>query len=571
MKISAKLFLGFSIMIIISFLIGVVGTAGMRRLRDSGVQIYESRVLALQYADRAHMAFARMNVHKRQVVISGCNNDLPSALSAQQQFEDSTRDFLYWMEIGIEAAASEETVVFHNEIMELFENSYEQTAGEIIRISIDDMPAHTGKPEVNRMLGDIYEVNAEIESLFEDLVQYNTDMVEMMVGESDRVTSSHIALQVFLVALAVAVACIIAYYITTGITAPIRESARVLENIARGDFTARVSGDYKGEMGLVKDSINDAAARLKWFVSQFTSAQMEVYKTDAEKDRIEAGAQSMLAGINYAAGIQRSLLPAKLDFDNAFFDHSVIWKPRDIVSGDIYWMRTFSKGTTLCVCDCTGHGTSGALLTMLIVSAFEAVVRMHNCHDTADIIWRLEDRLTSVFSSNRGLRREGGGGIRDGCDLAVLFVDNEGGVNISSGNTHVFICDGVEVSQIRGQRIYVGEGRIKSKDEITITQIPPNPWNKYYIGSDGLFSQIGGGQNEPYGYSAFRQIILDSHFENQASITERIWTAFEAYRGDEQQVDDIELVTFKPKTTGAASRTSAELHNTKGGEKDGSV
>jgi len=70
-----------------------------------------------------------------------------------------------------------------------------------------------------------------------------------------------------------------------------------------------------------------------------------------------------------------SLLPETNKFEQAFADYSVKWEPRDIVSGDIYWIKSFDAGTMLCVCDCTGHGVPGALLTMLVVSAFEDMVK----------------------------------------------------------------------------------------------------------------------------------------------------------------------------------------------------
>ena len=275
------------------------------------------------------------------------------------------------------------------------------------------------------------------------------------------------------------------------------------------------------------------------------------------KDRTEEQNEIIMAGIIYAEQlieplnaclvisnkIQNDLLPTDDVLVNAFSDHSVIWKPRDIVGGDIYWMKNFEQGSVLCVCECTGHGTPGALLTMLVVSALEGVVQPSNCHDTADIIWRLEQRLVSIFSVDV---EERDNRIQDGCDLAVLFIAKDGSVNFSSGNIHVFVCDGSEVQQIKGQKIYVGEGRLNGRDDIKTVYVPANPRNKFYIASDGLFEQPGGERSEPYGYKAFKQIILENHDEKQSVISDKIWAAFEEYRGAEPRVDDFELITFKP-------------------------
>jgi serine phosphatase RsbU (regulator of sigma subunit) len=249
--------------------------------------------------------------------------------------------------------------------------------------------------------------------------------------------------------------------------------------------------------------------------------------------------------MEYANNIQKNLLPPDGEIKKAFSDYSVIWKPRDIVSGDIYWMKRFDRGTVLCVCDCTGHGTSGALLSMLVVSAMEATVRPDNCHDTAETIWRLEQRLVDVFGGKTEGRNNAY--ILDGCDLAVLFISNNGSVTLSAGNTNVFVCDGREVQRFKRQRIFVGEGSLNNKDDVETVHISARSGNKFYIASDGLFDQPGGGgeDSRPFGYKAFEKIILDHHGETQNAVSVKIWADFEKHRGNEPRVDDFTLVTFR--------------------------
>ena len=256
-------------------------------------------------------------------------------------------------------------------------------------------------------------------------------------------------------------------------------------------------------------------------------------------ESIEDQHRIIMAGINYASEIQKNLLPPSRVLVNAFFDYSVKWEPRDVVGGDIYWVKHFDKGSVLCVCDCTGHGTPGALLTMLVMSALESSVWPTSCHDTAGIIWNINARLRSVFNVSAS-------GIKDGCDIAVLFIANDGSINLSSGHINVFICNGKKVQRVKGQNIFVGEGSLKSKDEIKTMRIPFQPDNKFYIASDGLFDQPGGENLDPFGYKRFERLILETHANDHSSISNRIWSAFEEYRGAEPRVDDFELVTFQP-------------------------
>jgi len=267
-----------------------------------------------------------------------------------------------------------------------------------------------------------------------------------------------------------------------------------------------------------------------------------------DKARAEAARDAVISSIEYASKIQRNLLPGDNPFKEAFSDYSIIWKPRDIVGGDIYWIKNFNKGAVLCVCDCTGHGTPGALLTMLVVSTFETAVTENNYMDTAQIIWELEKKLYTVLNARSGNEGTQDFSIKDGCDLAVLFIAKDGNVSSSSGRTHIFVCDGKEVTQIKGQKIFIGEGKIKDKNDIKTVNIQANPENKFYIASDGLFDQPGGVKSAPFGYKAFIRLILENHSENQAVISEKVWTAFEKHRNNKSRVDDFELISFKIKT-----------------------
>jgi len=270
-------------------------------------------------------------------------------------------------------------------------------------------------------------------------------------------------------------------------------------------------------------------------------------RANSENLKTKAAHDEILSGLLYASNIQKNLLPKTAALKRAFSECSVIWNPANIVGGDIFWMKQFeNSGTVLCVCDCTGHGTSGALLTMLVTSGLEAVVRPGSSEDTAGIIWELDRRLSEILSSRPGSGSNGtGGGIKDGCDITVMFIALDGSVTVSAGHMSLFICDGREVRRIRGQRIFVGEGKINDCGEINTIKIPADPANRFYIATDGLFDQPGGETGVPFGYKRFEKLILENHKEKADVISENIWNVFEAYRGNENRVDDFQLVTFK--------------------------
>jgi serine phosphatase RsbU (regulator of sigma subunit) len=339
---------------------------------------------------------------------------------------------------------------------------------------------------------------------------------------------------IILAACVILLLTVIVLFAVNGVTKALSATIRYAETVSHGDLEAKLSVRREDEIGILAQSLQDMVASLEHMIAVAEQKTREV----------EEATETIIQGINYASKIQRDLLPRNYAFDKAFQDYSIIWKPRDIVGGDIFWLKNFDQGTVLCVCDCTGHGTSGAMLTMLVVSALETCIWPANCHDTAGIIWQIEQKLVSNFSVNAGERNMDE--IQDGCDLAVLFVARDGSVSISSGHIPVFVCNGKEVRQIKGQKIAVGEGRLKSKDEIKVARIEANPDNTFYISSDGLFDQPGGSLSIPFGYKAFKRIILENHGKNLSVISEKVWSLFEEYRGDEIRVDDIQLLSFKP-------------------------
>jgi len=519
MKISDKLYTGFAIVILLATVVGIIGVAGMQKLKMSGLSMYEKQVIGIEQAGKAAFLFEQIRHDCRLAVISSLTinsyyDDKKWVFDVKKQFESKVTLFRELMKANKELATTDEMLNFHERIMNLFENNYLPAAKQIIDKSINDIPYHKGRFHIDVMLSHINDIADRIANLMAGMTELNVAIAKQTSINNAAVTQRFIAVQILLLVSAVVFAIFIAFYIVKNIMVPINESAKALHEVAAGNFDARITGDYGGEFAIIKNSVNTTAAAIKTHIN-------------------------IISGVEYARKIQKNLLPPDSTFREVFSDHCIIWKPRDIVSGDIYWIKHFEGGSVLCVCDCTGHGTPGALLTMLVVSTLEAVVQPNNCEDTADIIWRIDERLAQVF-----LRKKNE--IKDGCDIAVLFIADDGSITLSSGRINVFICNGKEVQRIRGQKIFVGEGSLKSKDDIETIRIPAYCDNKFYIASDGLFDQPGGELSVSFGYKAFKKIILENHAEKQSVISNKIWATFEEHRGTKPRVDDFELITFKP-------------------------
>ena len=515
MSISKKLYLGFAIGTLLTIVVGIVGVFGMQNLRMSGLSMYEQQVVGIEKAGRALSAFENVRLNCRTIVIHSFYDDKREALDMQIQFESSVKEFRELMTTCKELSTTDELLRFNDVIMDMFNNSYLPLAGQIIERSINDIPDHNNRLHINVMLTHINDISDWIANLMSGMMELNVAIAEQTSIQNEFITLIYIVVQTVLLVVSAVFALLVALYIVRSIMKPINESADVLGKISTGNYEARIEGEYDGEFVKIKNAVNSMAVDIK-------------------------AREMTISGINYAGKIQRSLLPLEKVYNKAFSDYSLLYKPKDIVGGDIHWMKNFDEGTLLCVCDCTGHGTPGALLTMLVVSALGSIANENNHTDTAAIIWELEKSLLATLKPGNT-----GGSVKDGCDLAVLFITDDGTIRVSAGNIDVFVCDGNKATRYKGQAIHVGEGEIQSKDEINVVTIPVNPGNKYYVASDGLFEQIGGERKLPLGYEALESIILKNHENKLDAITELILQEFESYRGEEPQRDDVSLIAFQ--------------------------
>jgi len=415
-----------------------------------------------------------------------------------------------------ELSTTDELRHFNDVIMDMFESSIVPVTDQIIELSINDIPDHNNRLYINVLLSHATDTSRRIVTLMNGMMELNVAIAEQTSIKNEALIQRVIVAQISLLAVIIVLSVFTVPYIVRGIMRPINESTDILAKITTGNYEARIEGHYNDEFNKITDAINIMAVELR------------------EREL-------KISGINYASKIQKSILPPYSLFDEAFSDHSIIWTPKDIVGGDIYWIRNFDSGTILCVCDCTGHGTHGALLTMLVMSIFKTAIDESNCNDPAAIIWELDKRLAATLGVDNG------SDIKDGCDLAVVFIASDGTVSFSSGSINVFTCDGDKVTRYRGQKLRVGDGKINSKNDVNTITIPADQRNKFYIASDGLYEQIGGVDQIPFGYDAMEKLILENHNDNQSVISDKIWTAFEEYRGSNTQRDDFMLISFKPK------------------------
>ncbi len=271
-------------------------------------------------------------------------------------------------------------------------------------------------------------------------------------------------------------------------------------------------------------------------------------RLDEQAKELQKKNEDIISSLNYAGKIQRSSLPRAKVLRDAFSDFCIKWRPKDIVGGDIYWLRVFDDGVLLCVIDCTGHGTPGALLTMLVTSSLEFAVKTVDYHSPAKIIEELDKRIIRALNVRKddNSKKWGKIEINDGADLALMFIPKfDDDILLSViGGVRVFVSDGKEVQQIKGQRLHIGDRSLTGADDVKVIKVPKDKNSKYFISSDGIFDQIGGEKNMAFGYRRVVNIIAENHNCSLDDIQKELWSEFKEYSKDEERRDDVTFFGF---------------------------
>jgi len=251
--------------------------------------------------------------------------------------------------------------------------------------------------------------------------------------------------------------------------------------------------------------------------------------------------------IEYASLIQHSLIPPSDEIRAHFAEYFVIWHPKDIVGGDIYFFENFSEGEEciLFVIDCTGHGVAGAFVTML-VKAIERQI-------TSNI--KLKDgivspaKMLSVFNKSMKslLKQENDDAISNaGFDGAIIYHNKKSGVlKFAGAHIPLFYVEDGELKTIKGDRQSIGYKKSDGNFEFSEHTIKTKEGMCFYVTTDGYLDQNGGEKGFPFGKKKFSAMIEQNYMESFADQQEIFIDALYEHQKDEMRNDDITLIGFR--------------------------
>jgi len=251
--------------------------------------------------------------------------------------------------------------------------------------------------------------------------------------------------------------------------------------------------------------------------------------------------QDITASINYARRIQFNMLPRSTDFDRFFDEHFVLFRPKDIVSGDFYWVGEVDDKVIVICSDCTGHGVPGSFMTLLGINLLNQIILEAKVTDAAEILNQLDERLIEV------LPRDGRNKIKDGMELVALVFHKE--------DTRVqYACAGgrFAVTDEDNDKLYIHKGDQKHIGDVldsdfkySASELQVEQNQTIYLFSDGYPDQFGGSRNKKLTFKKYLALIDTI---TQQSLTEQNYILkdhLKEWIGEFPQTDDITVIGLK--------------------------
>jgi len=271
--------------------------------------------------------------------------------------------------------------------------------------------------------------------------------------------------------------------------------------------------------------------RLKVTRKQKKVIEEQKHQVEEQKKKVEDQKKDITDSIRYAKNIQEALLPTIESMKEVFLDGFVLFQPKDIVSGDFYWMQHHNNRVYLAICDCTGHGVPGAFMSMIGSSLLDEAVVEKGITKPNEIFFEVRKGFINAL-------KQTGETQKDGMDAALFSWDKTSVLQVAAAYNPVLIISKGAIRELKADKQPVGFHTEEQKP-FTHHEIKLEKGDTVYLFSDGYPDQFGGPKDKKFMMKNFKKLLLsiqDASMNEQKAILE---TTMDEWKGDTEQVDDI--------------------------------
>jgi serine phosphatase RsbU (regulator of sigma subunit) len=255
---------------------------------------------------------------------------------------------------------------------------------------------------------------------------------------------------------------------------------------------------------------------------------------ERQRDEIARQKKEIIYSLQYASLIQSALLPAESVLHRFLPDNFILYLPKDIISGDFYWLAEKSNKILFAAADCTGHGVPGALMSILGISFLNEVLQEKCALKANRMLNQLREKIMKALHQTGEVAKS-----KDGMDIALcIYSPDSGELQYSGANNPLYLIRENEMEEIRPDKMPIG---ISGTEELSFSNqmLKIIPGDIIYLFSDGFADQFGGPQGKKFKYKQFKELLLEVHQKPLQEQKEILVSVLQEWRGEQEQVDDI--------------------------------
>jgi serine phosphatase RsbU (regulator of sigma subunit) len=273
----------------------------------------------------------------------------------------------------------------------------------------------------------------------------------------------------------------------------------------------------------------------KWREFTFMLNEQRMQELIFKNNEISIKNKEIHDSIVYAKRIQQAVLPNEDTISDLLPEHFILFKPRDIVSGDYYWISKIEGKVVVIVADCTGHGVPGAFMSMLGISLLNKLSKEFKETNAADILNILREDVIASLNQGLGTFEQ----VKDGMDMAVMIFDFESlNMQFAGAYNPFYLIRDRELQQFKGDRMPVGLHVVETKN-FTNRQVKLESGDVIYAFSDGYVDQIDKFGSKKFLAKNFKSLLLQINQFPLAEQKQILDSKIEEWKGQYSQIDDI--------------------------------
>lgn len=264
---------------------------------------------------------------------------------------------------------------------------------------------------------------------------------------------------------------------------------------------------------------------------------------EAQKEELSKMNQHLTDSIHYAKRIQESILPSRKEILSVFTEAFVYYRPKDVVSGDFYWLHEEGNLAYIASVDCTGHGVPGAFLSIIANNMLKNIVSVHPQSSPEEILDFLNQEVNNTFKKQH---QSDSLQVDDGMDIAICVIDKEQKqVSFAGAMSPMYLVRENEIITYKGDRLAIGYPTEGDKN-YTCQKFNLEKEDIIYLFSDGYADQFGGEEGKKFKYRRFKHLILTINSLPMSDQKAILHKQLEDWMGDVEQVDDILVMGIRP-------------------------